>query len=579
MAYWKLTTSVAILLLLTQSSIQLKTIEKQDFLFKRLPDVAVPHHFTHVRIPLPLQPIVNKLNDAIREFTRQKHAISNSSIKDITDTMFENGIIALNNLKFEFDHLLRKFPAIPRSKRFFDLFGAFTGTIALGMSFYNSHSINQINTQIKDLQGKHNQLVDLTNLHENHLKVLDQETTQINIYWGDFFAHNPSLIHQHMQHIINEFQNKLVKLQILLDSAIQGKMPSSILPDDALESIADHLQELAKKQKLDSAVRSSLDLLFMDASYIFEGKDATITIILHCPFYDATFQAIQYQSIPLNFEKLNNSYLIPDVGINNIMVIRTEGYFFLTSEYEMSKCPLTGGIHFCKGRDKFQINLEETCIGAIYLQKKTKISEICRFIPDPVQEHTIRIGRNTHLVITPEEYLAPLRCKTTQTQEPIKIYNKAKIRVPGDCALILRSHVLVGNSDTIDDSEKPIHLEWDLDLKDLNQTINIPDALTHTRATLEKLESNITDFSILKTHGISTLFSNAVVGSTFAGIMALMIAIAAVQIFMCHRYHRRRNHQPLNNPIIKMQELNHQTPQDCQNHQPSGLYPNLTNPV
>jgi hypothetical protein len=575
MAIWKMILQTAIILLITQSSIQSETIDRQHFLFKKLPDVAIPSFYTHVRIPFPLQPIINRLDEAIKELNHQKLVSALEKNKDITNTIYDNGIISLKRIKTEFTHLLQKFPAIPRNKRFFDIFGAFTGAAALGMAFYNAHNIKNLDADIQNLKEKHNQLVDITHLHDNHLRALDQEVETINAYWHSFFANNPTLINQHVQNIISEFHMQLLKVQDIFNFAIQSKFPASVLPPDTLDSIVNHLSAQAQQNKVESAVKSTLDILYMESSFLFSGKDSTITIILHCPFYDVTFQAIQYRAIPLNFEKQNNSFLIPDVGTNDIMVIRSESFFFLTSEQELNNCPLAGGIRFCKGRDTFQINLVDTCIGAIYMQKQSSISENCRFIQDPVKEHTFRIGKNTHLIITPDEYLKQMMCKGLMPK-PVKIYNQLKLTIPGNCAIILKSHMLVGNPDTVDLEEQPIHLEWNLDLDQLNQTVSIPSALDNTMERLSIVETNITDFNTFKADN-RTLFTDAILGSSLAGLLAIFIFGIGLHLFLFCRFTKKYKKLPQpESPIIRMQDLATPNAAECPTHPTPGLYPNLS---
>ena len=87
MAIWKMILQTTIILLITQSSIQSETIDRQHFLFKKLPDVAIPSFYTHVRIPFPLQPIINRLDEAIKELTHQKLVSAQEKNKDTTNTI------------------------------------------------------------------------------------------------------------------------------------------------------------------------------------------------------------------------------------------------------------------------------------------------------------------------------------------------------------------------------------------------------------------------------------------------------------------------------------------------------------
>jgi hypothetical protein len=254
----KMILQAALVLLFSVSFIQSET-SNQHFLFNRQLPIAIPHHSVYIRVPFPLQPFLSKIDQAIAEMEIQKRTPNNHGQNDplleITDRLYENGIKQLKSIKSKALGTIRKLPSIARNRRQLDIVGAAIGAAALGMAFYNAHSITKLNDQIQELQGKHNQLVDITNLHATHLAHLDVAYTQISAFWTSYFSNNPVLIQMHIENVLQEFRSKVQLMEDLLDHGLESRMPVSILPEETLGNITQHLLGHAQRLNLNSAVK------------------------------------------------------------------------------------------------------------------------------------------------------------------------------------------------------------------------------------------------------------------------------------------------------------------------------------
>jgi hypothetical protein len=194
----------------------------------------------------------------------------------ITDRIFQDGVHKLQHLKAQTQDIIAKLPIVQRTKRFFDIFGAITGTAALGMAFYNAHSISKINDHLQALGDKHNQLVDITHIHQQHLEKLELNFKKIAENWVSYFENNPTLVQNHVNSVIDEIKEKVQLLNTLLEHGIRKQISHSILSAEVLQNITIHTHKRAQNLSLASAIKNPLDLLHMETSYLFTKEEATL---------------------------------------------------------------------------------------------------------------------------------------------------------------------------------------------------------------------------------------------------------------------------------------------------------------
>jgi hypothetical protein len=485
-----------------QATLELNTQpnQRQHFLFSKLPDIAFTNAYAHFRIPFPIKPILTKIEETIEDFHTQIRNICSPStpckseefeFEEINRIILKSGLDQIQVLHKQAKNIIAKFPSVQRNKRFIDYIGAFSGIAALGISLYNTARINTLNKHIQEIGDKQNQLVDITHIHQQHLEKLEIQIKKTTGYWAKFFQHNPTLIQAHVTAIVTEITQKIQLLEDLLDHGIHNKLSHKALSTDVLLNITYHLKQFAENKKLANPVKQPLDLLHMDCSFLFSAAEYTLTTIIHVPLFDRVFRAYQFQPLPLTYP-IADKFLIPDVGPQTILGTRNDQLFFLTSPEEMRNCQLMGGVSICKGRNVFLTNLDTSCLGAIFTQNEIKTKQNCEFKMDHIQEHAVKISRDTFLIITPSQFFTQSICKTS-AQTGMDITNLMQLQIAKDCVVPLRKHLLIGPSDDYEEEEVLFHVQWDISLKDIIPKINVPKSINDTLSELDRLQQNLTN--------------------------------------------------------------------------------------
>jgi hypothetical protein len=92
--------------------------------------------------------------------------------------------------------------------------------------------------------------------------------------------------------------------------------------------------------------------------------------------------------------------------------------------------------------DKHQVvrtDLEDTCLGALYLKLKFGVQQHCKFETRLVSELVYKISDADHLVFSPSQKVHKMTCKNG-TQTVFHLEQALKIHVYTNCKVKLQKH-------------------------------------------------------------------------------------------------------------------------------------------
>jgi hypothetical protein len=139
-------------------------------------------HFIHVRVPFNFSKLLDtpaqifnyyqlymeKFPEPFKTQLREVADISQSCLVDKLND-FNNILVALP-----------EYEIISRDKRFLDLISFGMSAAALTLATFNTAKISKLETQIAHNNKRLDHLVDITNLHEQHFKVVDQKLDDVS---------------------------------------------------------------------------------------------------------------------------------------------------------------------------------------------------------------------------------------------------------------------------------------------------------------------------------------------------------------------------------------------------------------
>ena len=149
-------------------------------------------------------------------------------------------------------------------KHFLNLIFGITAT-AFGIS--NSIQISKLNAQMATLNARTDMLMDITQLHENHLRSLDIQMNNTADTLTDFVKYNPAVASQALTGMLMTVQNVQNRIEDGLDQTQLHRLSHKLFSNDVLESIKANIEVTATKNNLISFGKTNNRFFSIPLSY------------------------------------------------------------------------------------------------------------------------------------------------------------------------------------------------------------------------------------------------------------------------------------------------------------------------
>jgi hypothetical protein len=165
----------------------------------------------------------------------------------------------------------------------------------------------------------------------------------------------------------------------------------------------------------------------------------------------------QYLPFPLSHDLSPNHSVTPAVGQNDILAYSGYETYKIVSQSDLAACHKMGDIYFCKGRNDLRTDIQDTCLGALFLQQPKGIQKQCKFEIQNSKEQVFKLAYNKWSVATQKQYTTHQVCG--KNRRPIIIGPGAIVTLKPGCKVRLETHILTAdNFDEI--TIEPTHFTW-----------------------------------------------------------------------------------------------------------------------
>lgn len=452
--------------------------------FKQIGMVATAPAMVHVRIPVPGQVIsdfthlvMQKMSETERLLNitnpQSKQTLENQllfTIKSLAGDFLQDHLrgmkISLNN----FDDLLDLMGAEQRlKKRFWDLIGSIIGVAA---NIYNHFQLNSINTSIESLDSRTDHLVDIDQMHENHLANLDMRLNLSMSLLDLAVAQAPeklvtnSLLSQHQ--IVRAMETFVDTVH----SAREGKLSKKLLPGKALVNIKKHIEQIAVEKNMVSPIQNARDLFKLPVSTLFNQEARELVLFLHVPMVkeDNLMQLQAVMPLPLHLDGDSNHTILPSPEEPFLAV--KHDTFIAVSQQSLDKCIKVFGVYYCRDMNWVDKATDLNCISSLFWKNHKGIMKNCPFEVRPMQEYSYKVGTNTWLISTPFEYITQVKCPgkgAGKRVQDFKMKGTTTLKIDYDCTLKakqfdIQAIDLPGTGETLAEND---YLSWDMNITNL----------------------------------------------------------------------------------------------------------------
>jgi hypothetical protein len=289
---------------------------------------------------------------------------------------------------------------ITSDKRFLDLVALGMSGAALTLSTFNSAKISKLETQIATSNKRIDHLVDITSLHEQHFKAVDQKIDNVSDKVAMMLPVNKVHFAKMTDFMEQKFGTAVAISERLIHTAYNKKVSPGALHHEALLEIVKYIKEIAENSELLSFIHQPSDLFLVETSNVYKPDEKMFDLVMHVPLVAPhnLMQLYEFIPLPVHFNFSGNVSVTPEVGNNNMIAVGHSQSYQIISSSNLQTCNKMGETYLCKGRNVLLTDLTKTCLGALYLANAKDIQDRCKFSIGGAQEKIFRLDSNTHVV-------------------------------------------------------------------------------------------------------------------------------------------------------------------------------------
>jgi hypothetical protein len=337
------------------------------------------------------------------------------------------------------------------------------------MGLFNTYQIHNLEKELQQTRDAHNRLVEVVHQHDHHLQQLDHQmdmlTTSINFMQQNDLA----VLLMGFLNIEKEIRLKLEKATHVTQVAQNRRLAVDFLPADQLPELFKKLEKQAHEIDHKLIITQPSDLFQLELSYFYDG--VRLQMLLHVPTVpkDSILRLLKLHPFPL---PLNKNYSIIPMVQDDLLAISAgfNRYSAQLSSVDLLGCHLINKIYLCERHGVLGKQLNDSCLGALYLQNFDLAQEICPLHIRPATEVVKQLRDNWFLIFSPTPQTAYVSCRNGTENEAYIKSGITRTFLSSGCKMNLRYHLLQSDF-SLSLPDDIVNFHWDWDISDLLSNI------------------------------------------------------------------------------------------------------------
>jgi hypothetical protein len=179
------------------------------------------------------------------------------------------------------------------------------------------------NTNHQQQQTRVDHLVNITALHENHFRAVDQKVDDMADKLATLLGINKVHFAKMTNFMEQKFGTAVAISERLIHMAYSNRLSPGALHHDALIKAVKYINDIARNSDMLSFVHQPSDLFLVDTSYIYKPDEKTFVLVLHILLVTPHNLMPLYKFIPLpiHFNFSGNVSVTPEVGATNMIAV------------------------------------------------------------------------------------------------------------------------------------------------------------------------------------------------------------------------------------------------------------------
>ena len=458
--------------------------QEHQVIFQRIGEYATDVEFHHVHIPVPLGLQIQIADQAMELINKYAHNIHQETLmhyhKDnyyqddakaeayATLLTHQNQFITnssaqiLNQIKKQILSVTAALPQSPANHRMARQLGFIFGLVGTAFATANAIRISNIENQNLQNQRELHILTHIAEIQEKHLDHLDLKVMANEQQTLEALRYNPALLASTANTLVFQTTDVARVVSATVQQAQMNRLSTDLLQGETINKMFNFLDTAAKQKGMQLMIKKSVDLFQTELSYFYHPEDKTLNLFLHVPMVHPKnlLQFFQLVPFPIANSIKSNTSMMPNVK-EDLIAVGAEHQFQLVTETDRQACQIYGTTYLCSGRHTTRTDLDDTCLGAYYLENWKAVNKLCQFDFIPAKEHVYKMSSNKWIISSPTPFSTTIQCN--KVFSTINLKALSIVTVPAGCTMHLKTHNIHPGSSISDTSMEVKHFQWKWD--------------------------------------------------------------------------------------------------------------------
>jgi hypothetical protein len=349
------------------------------------------------------------------------------------------------------------------------LLGVGLGALGTFMGLFNTFQIHSLKRELEEQREAHNRLVDVVQEQQDHLQQLDEAVEKLSNNFELLRSSTTMLLGNELGIIEEQIAERIRKVTHVIQLAQTRRLAIDFLPVEYLPRLYQQLEDQAKAINHKLLTKQQSDLFQLEMSYFYDGMN--MQLLLHVPTVpiDSILRLLKLHPFPL---PLNKNYSVIPLAQDDLLAISSgfTRYSSQLSSVDLLGCHEINNVYLCERHGVLGKQLNNSCLGAMYLQDFELVQELCTLQITPALEVVRQLQDNWFLVFTPYPQTAYISCRNGTNNEAYFKSGISKTYLSPGCKMNLDAHLLQSDF-SLQLPDEVVNFQWDWDVNPIIETL------------------------------------------------------------------------------------------------------------
>ncbi len=272
---------------------------------------------------------------------------------------------------------------------------------------------------------------------------------------------NPTLLDARLSRIENQLRDRLRQVTHAIQSAVHQRFAVDYLNPATMAELFRKLEERALEAGCELLVQYHSDLFQIETSLLYDGRDGHL--LIHVPMTPKSSLLRLFRLHPFPLPMFKTHHLLPDVKDDVLAISSMDTrYNVQLWSTDLMSCHRVNQIFMCDSFGVLSRRFNNTCLGALYMQKFEDAQKLCPFKVVPVEEWVYQLRKGHFIVYLPGYTTVNIKCPDGVASEMHLKKGTQQLHIPPGCQGIFPNHLVTSNW-SVRLNNSILHYEWNWD--------------------------------------------------------------------------------------------------------------------